>query len=373
MKKRILTLLLALALLAGLTVPALAAGVSVRCISPTDDLDVVQVYGDAPVVQFEVTKPIGSVVEGTQVEIYDMDGNLLSVSRGSAAPESWLEKTTATFNLELAKTSPALSYNTIYSCVAEVTVDGTAYHSGNLFFMARQTAPTYTVNFMLDLDTMTDLGTFRETNGQDWVLPDEPTRPGKTFVGWKLLSGEMIDPDAPVMLSGDNMAYGVFERDGSAVSSEGQAPDASGMAYASTQKVDVDGRQVTFQMYALRDSSGNDTNYVKLRDVAFALTGTDARFNVEWSAQRGIYVTPGLAYIMVGGEMDTPFSGDRPYTRMNDTTDIDGEAVALQAFTLTDDAGNGYTYYKLRDLGQALGFHVGWSAEQGVYIETGTR
>lgn len=373
MKKRILTLLLALALLAGLTVPALAAGVSVRCISPTDDLDVVQVYGDAPVVQFEVTKPIGSVVEGTQVEIYDMDGNLLSVSRGGAAPESWLEKTTATFNLELAKTSPALSYDTIYGCVAEATVDGTAYHSGNLFFMARQTAPTYTVNFMLDLDTMTDLGTFRETNGQDWVLPDEPTRPGKTFVGWKLLSGEMIDPDAPVMLSGDNMAYGVFERDGSAVSSEGQAPDASGMAYASTQKVDVDGRQVTFQMYALRDSSGNDTNYVKLRDVAFALTGTDARFNVEWSAQRGIYVTPGLAYILVGGEMDTPFRGDRPYTRMNDTTDIDGEAVALQAFTLTDDAGNGYTYYKLRDLGQALGFHVGWSAERGVYIETTAR
>ena len=373
MKKRILTLLLALALLAGLTVPALAAGVPVRCISPTDDLDVVQVYGDAPVVQFEVTKPIGSVVEGTQVKIYDMDGNLLSVSRGSAAPESWLEKTTATFNLELAKTSPALSYDTIYGCVAEVTVDGTAYHSGNLFFMARQTAPTYTVNFMLDLDTMTDLGTFQETNGQDWVLPADPTRPGKTFVGWKLLSGEMIDPDAPVMLSGDNMAYGVFERDGSAVSSEGQAPDASGMAYASTQKVDVDGRQVTFQMYALRDSSGNDTNYVKLRDVAFALTGTDARFNVEWSAQRGIYVPPGLAYIMVGGEMDTPFSGDRPYTRMNDTTDIDGEAVALQAFTLTDDAGNGYTYYKLRDLGQALGFNVGWSAEQGVYIETGTR
>ena len=330
-------------------------------------------YGDAPVVKFEITKPMGSVVEGTQVEIYDMDGNLLSVSRGSAAPESWLEKTTATFDLELANSAGSLYYDTIYSCVAEVTVDGTAYHSGNLFFMARETAPTYTVNFMLDLDTMTDLGTFQETNGQDWVLPADPTRPGRTFVGWKLLSGVMIDPNQPVMLSGDNMAYGVFERDSSAVSSEGQAPNASGMAYASTQKVDVDGRQVTFQMYALRDSSGNDTNYVKLRDVAFALTGTDARFNVEWSAQRGIYVTPGFAYIMVGGEMDTPFSGDRPYTRMDDTTDIDGEAVALQAFTLTDDAGNGYTYYKLRDLGQALGFHVGWSAEQGVYIETGTR
>ena len=349
MKKRILTLLLGLALLAGLTVPALAAGVTVRCVSPADDLGIVQVYGEAPMVTFEVAKAEGAVVEGTQVKIYDMDGNLLSVSRGGAAPESWLEKTTATFNLELAKTSPALSYDTIYGCVAEATVDGAVYTSDTVFFQAKQAAPTYTVNFMLDLDTMTDLGTFQETNGQDWVLPDEPTRPGKTFVGWKLLSGEMIDPDAPVMLSGDNMAY------------------------ASTQKVDVDGRQVTFQMYALRDSSGNDTNYVKLRDVAFALTGTDARFNVEWSAQRGIYVTPGLAYILVGGEMDTPFSGDRPYTRMDEPTDIDGKAVDLQAFTLTDDAGNGYTYYKLRDLGQALGFHVGWSAERGVYIETTAR
>ena len=373
MKKRILTLLLGLALLAGLTVPALAAGVSVRCISPTDDLDVVQVYGDAPVVQFEVTKPIGSVVEGTQVEIYDMDGNLLSVSRGGAAPESWLEKTTATFNLELAKTSPALSYDTIYGCVAEATVDGAVYTGDTVFFQAKQAAPTYTVNFMLDLDTMTDLGTFQETNGEPWVLPADPSRPGKTFVGWKLVGGDMIDPDAPVMLSGDNMAYGVFERDGSAVSSEGQAPDASGMAYASTQTVEVDGRKMTFQMYALRDAGGNDTNYVKLRDVAFALTGTDARFNVEWSAQRGIYVTPSLAYILVGGEMDTPFSGDRPYTRMDEPTDIDGKAVDLQAFTLTDDAGNGYTYYKLRDLGQALGFHVGWSAERGVYIETTAR
>lgn len=371
MKKRILTLLLALALLAGLTVPALAAGVTVRCVSPADDLGIVQVYGEAPMVTFEVAKAEGAVVEGTQVKIYDMDGNLLSVSRGGAAPESWLEKTTATFNLELAKTSPALSYDTIYGCVAEVTVDGTAYHSGNLFFMARQTAPTYTVNFMLDLDTMTDLGTFQETNGQDWVLPDEPTRPGKTFVGWKLVGGDMIDPDGPVLLTRDDTAFGVFED--APAASEGQAPDASGMAYASTQTVEVDGRKMTFQMYALRDAGGNDTNYVKLRDVAFALTGTDARFNVEWSVQRGIYVTPGLAYIMVGGEMDTPFSGDRPYTRMNDTTDIDGEAVALQAFTVTDDAGNGYTYYKLRDLGQALGFHVGWSAEKGVYIETGTR
>ena len=137
MKKRVLTLLLGLALLAGLTVPALAAGVTVRCISPADDLGIVQVYGEAPMVTFEVAKAEGAVVEGTQVKIYDMDGNLLSVSRGGAAPESWLEKTAASFNLELAKTTPALSYHTVYGCVAEATVDGAVYTSDTVFFLAK--------------------------------------------------------------------------------------------------------------------------------------------------------------------------------------------------------------------------------------------
>lgn len=371
MKKRILSLLLGLALLAGLTVPALAAGASVSCDSPADVDGIVQLYGEAPMLEFTITKAEGTVVEEIRVDFYDMNGTMVAASASYETPERWKGQTACIFQAHVDSNMPPLEHDVIYACVPRVTVDGTTYNGETIFFRANSTAPTYTVNFFLDLITLTDLGTFQETNGEPWVLPADPSRPGKTFVGWKLVGGDMIDPDGPVLLTRDDTAFGVFED--APAASEGQAPDASGMAYASTQTVEVDGRKMTFQMYALRDAGGNDTNYVKLRDVAFALTGTDARFNVEWSAQRGIYVTPGLAYIMVGGEMDTPFSGDRPYTRMNDTTDIDGEAVALQAFTLTDDAGNGYTYYKLRDLGQALGFHVGWSAEQGVYIETGTR
>lgn len=41
------------------------------------------------------------------------------------------------------------------------------------------------------------------------------------------------------------------------------------------------------------------------------------------------------------------------------------------AIYLTSDTGGGFTYYRLRDLGKALGFNVGWSAERGVFIETG--
>lgn len=52
------------------------------------------------------------------------------------------------------------------------------------------------------------------------------------------------------------------------------------------------------------------------------------------------------------------------------TVDVDGKAADLAAFTLTDDAGGGYTYYKLRDLGATLGFKVDWTAQRGIFIET---
>ena len=56
-----------------------------------------------------------------------------------------------------------------------------------------------------------------------------------------------------------------------------------GTAYASTQAVLVDGSTVTFQAYALKDANGNDTNYVKLRDI-----GRVIDFNVAW--QDGIVI-----------------------------------------------------------------------------------
>ncbi len=49
---------------------------------------------------------------------------------------------------------------------------------------------------------------------------------------------------------------------------------------------------------------------------------------------------------------------------------MNGAGVELTAITLVDDAGGAYNYFKLRDLGKVLGFNVGYSAEQGVFIET---
>jgi len=144
-----------------------------------------------------------------------------------------------------------------------------------------------------------------------------------------------------------------------------------GLAYASTQTVEVDGKAVEFQMYALKDVNGNGTNYIKLRDMAYVLNGTRAQFSVGYDNATGaITASIGTGYTATGTEMNTPFSGDRNYTSDILSVKINGTDVFMNAVTLLDDQGGGYNYFKLRDLGKAFGFNVDWSAERGVFIET---
>lgn len=144
--------------------------------------------------------------------------------------------------------------------------------------------------------------------------------------------------------------------------------DGASTAYASTQTVLVDGSPVEFQCYALKDANGNDTNYIKLRDVASVLNGTAVQFNVGWDG--AVNIETGKGYAPNGSEMNTPFSGNRAYENATAETRINGSRVTLDAIVLKDDNGGAYTYYKLRDLGAALGFRVDWSAETGIFIET---
>lgn len=129
------------------------------------------------------------------------------------------------------------------------------------------------------------------------------------------------------------------------------------LAYSSTQNVLVDGKSVEFQAYALMDANGNLTNYIKLRDVAAALNGTAAQFEVGY-ADGTITVETGKAYTTTGTEMQTPFSGDRVYQPNSGAVKVDGKDADLSAIQLFDDNGGAYTYFKLRDLGTALGFGV---------------
>ena len=122
------------------------------------------------------------------------------------------------------------------------------------------------------------------------------------------------------------------------------------------------------QAYALKDKNGYDTNYVKLRDIALLLNGTDAQFNVGWDG--AVNIITDAAYTANGSEMHTPFDGDRNYELAFAKTKINGVEIDVTAILLKDDQGGGYTYYKLRDLGQALGFDVSWVQGTGITIDS---
>ncbi len=145
-------------------------------------------------------------------------------------------------------------------------------------------------------------------------------------------------------------------------------PPAPAIAYPTDQLVELDGNTRGFLGYALMDENGNETNYIRLRDLAMLLRGTNAQFEVGWDG--AVAITTGTAYTPNGTEDDVPFSGPRFYTPAAAATKVNGQDAQLSAFVLTDDQGGGYTYYKLRDLGAALGFHVDWSVDRGVFIET---
>ena len=132
------------------------------------------------------------------------------------------------------------------------------------------------------------------------------------------------------------------------------------IAYANTQTVLLDGKRVEFQTYALKDSAGGVTNYIKLRDMACYLNGTRAQFSVDWSAAQGISLTTGKPYTPNGSELSTPFSGNRAYKAGTGKTTINSAAYSIPTIILADDNGGAYTYYKLRDMGQYLGFNVSY-------------
>ena len=64
----------------------------------------------------------------------------------------------------------------------------------------------------------------------------------------------------------------------------------------------------------------------------------------------------GKAYTATGNELKAHFSGNQTFESSFATTTVDGKTVDLSAILLTDAAGGGYNYFKLRDLGAKLGF-----------------
>ncbi|HIX90302.1 MAG TPA: copper amine oxidase N-terminal domain-containing protein [Candidatus Agathobaculum pullicola] len=133
-------------------------------------------------------------------------------------------------------------------------------------------------------------------------------------------------------------------------------------AVVSSHKVTVDGEPVSLAAYEI---GGN--NYFKLRDLAQALSGTAAQFEVAWNgAAQRIDLTAGTAYTPVGGELAALPTGSKAAALTKASVYLGDTALELTAYEI-----GGNNYFKLRDLGAALDFAVQWDgAAQTVAIDT---
>ncbi|MEY8402787.1 WG repeat-containing protein [Oscillospiraceae bacterium 44-34] len=104
-------------------------------------------------------------------------------------------------------------------------------------------------------------------------------------------------------------------------------------------------------------------NYFKIRDLASMFDGTSKRFSVGYDGS--VQVTTGQAYTPVGGELAGAAEGSYIAEPTNDVIYIDGVKADLTAYKI-----EGNNFFRLRDLGRALDFYVGWAPERGVFIET---
>ena len=119
----------------------------------------------------------------------------------------------------------------------------------------------------------------------------------------------------------------------------------------------INGKETEFGAYLI-----NDYNYLKLRDIAYMLNGTNKQFSVNYDEKtKEIILMSGKAYTAVGGEMVIK-SGDKK-TPVLTKSEIyfNGSKLTLTAYMI-----DGNNYFKLRDIGEVMNFNVSWINEKVV-------
>lgn len=121
-------------------------------------------------------------------------------------------------------------------------------------------------------------------------------------------------------------------------------------AQRSPQRLTVDGAARDVEKYNIDGS-----NYFKLRDLACLLNGTGSQFSVGWDAAAGtVTVTSGKPYAPDGSELTVGADKSGEARRSTQRVVINGtERAGLSVYNI-----GGNNFFKLRELGEALGFGV---------------
>ena len=134
------------------------------------------------------------------------------------------------------------------------------------------------------------------------------------------------------------------------------------MAMPTQAAVVIDGVEVAFQAFHI-----NGNNYFRLRDLAYALNGSEAQFNLGWDAENyAIFIRSGQAYLPIGGELSIADTGPTMATSTQANIFLNGERFNPRAFHI-----DGSNYFMLAELADALGFWVAWdSVNRIIFVST---
>ncbi len=122
----------------------------------------------------------------------------------------------------------------------------------------------------------------------------------------------------------------------------------------SRQQIYFDGQPCSISAYAIDGS-----NYFMLRDLAALMNGSKAQFSVNASpADFVIQITSGGAYTPQGDEMSELNAKVTSIAPSQWKLSVGGKTANVAAYAI-----DGYNFFRLRDLGNAIGFSVGYNAE----------
>ena len=213
----------------------------------------------------------------------------------------------------------------------------------------------------LDLDGGTGDAYVLCTQGELLTPPNNPEKIGFYFAGW------YKDKAKKILWNFDT---DIVDEDCTLYAKWALKTTETVIAEPSHQDVLIDGEQVIFNTYILRDEQGFDVNFVKLRDVAYLLNHTPANFNVDWR-NNAIRLDPKVPYTTQNGaELTVPTVIAAPTKTSLTPVLTKGVTAPLEAFLLEDENGGGHNYFKLRDIGKVAGFQVEWDNRRGCIVIT---
>lgn len=140
------------------------------------------------------------------------------------------------------------------------------------------------------------------------------------------------------------MAFGI-----SVIASAGS--DEAIVAVQSWDIVLLKGNYVPIRSYKIFDN-----NYFKLRDIAWVLSSTPSRFDIMYDGKTDtINIITGKEYAGVEGTGSDNLGYKHTAKDTTSKIKVDGVSVDIKGYNI-----NGNNFYKLRDLGEALGFDITW-------------